>query len=106
MISHGAVTCGRIERESDWGFEMVVTQRSGKSLRRLAAVVGGGAMVALGVVGALTAGGGSATHVNLSVSEMTMGATQTADYTETSVQTSVAAPGDKATPPCGFASSC
>jgi hypothetical protein len=106
MKFHGVVAGGRHERESDWGFEMVVTQRSGKTVRRLAAVVGGGAIVALGVVGGLTAGGGATTHVNLSVSEMTMGATQTADYTETSVQTSVAVPADKASPPCGFSSAC
>jgi hypothetical protein len=106
MGSHGVVASGCSERESDWGSEMVVIRRSRKKAKTFAAVVGGGAMVALGAVGALTGGGGSAAPVTLSVGEMTMGATATADYTETSVQTSVALPADKATPPCGFASSC
>jgi hypothetical protein len=85
---------------------MVVTQRSGKSVKTLAAVVGGGAMVALGIVGALSGGSSAQAPAVLSVGVMTMGATATADYTETSMATSLAAPGDKATPPCGFGTSC
>ena len=85
---------------------MVVTQRSGKSVKALAAVVGGGAMVALGIVGALSGGSSAQAPAVLSVGVMTMGATATADYTETSMATSLAAPGDKATPPCGFGTSC
>ena len=106
MDSHGVAASGRSERESDWGIEMVVTRRSGKSVKTFAAVVGGGAMVALGIVGALSAGSSAPAPAVLSVGELTMGATATADYTETSVQTSVALPGDKATPPCGFSSAC
>lgn len=85
---------------------MAAIRRFNTKARTIAAVVGGGAMVAMGVVGAMTAGGGSSAPSYVSVGEMTMGATATADYTETSVQTSVALPGDKATPPCGFSSGC
>jgi hypothetical protein len=96
----------RSEQDSDWGIEMVVTQRSGKTVKRLAAVVGGGALVAIGVMSAIIGGGGSAAHVTLSVGVMTMGATQTADYAKTSIETTMAVPAAKATPPCGFSSSC
>ena len=106
MESHGVTASGRSARESDWGIEMVVTRRSGKSVKTLAAVVGGGAMVVLGIVGALSGGSSAPAPAVLSVGEMTMGATATADYTETSMATSLAAPGDKATPPCGFKSGC
>ena len=85
---------------------MVVIRRSRKKATTFAAVIGGCAMVALGVVGALSGGSSAPAPAVLSVGEMTMGATATADYTETSVQTSVALPGDKATPPCGFSSAC
>jgi hypothetical protein len=86
--------------------EMVVTRRSGKSVKTLAAVVGGGAMVALGIVGSLSGSSSSQAPAVLSVGVMTMGATATADYTETSMATSLAAPGQKATPPCGFKTAC
>ena len=76
-------------------------------IKTLAAVLGGSAMIGLGAAGVLIGGGvGSAAPVMLSVGEMTMGDTATADYTETSVPTSVAVPGDKASPPCGFSSGC
>jgi hypothetical protein len=106
MVSHGVAACGRSEQDTDWGNEMVVTQRSGKTVKTFAGVVGGGALVAMGVVSALTAGSSPGAHQSIAVGEMTMGDTVTADYTETSVQTSVALPADKATPPCGFSSSC
>ncbi len=73
-------------------------RRLNMKVKTVAAVVGGGAMVALGVVGAASAGSGPAAPSVLSVGEMTMGNTATADYTETSVQTSVAVPADKAKP--------
>jgi hypothetical protein len=63
-------------------------------------------MVALGIVGALSGGSSAQAPAVLSVGVMTMGATATADYTETSIATSMALPGDKATPPCGFGTSC
>jgi hypothetical protein len=76
------------------------------NLKTVAAVVGGGAMVALGVVGGISAGSGpSAAPSVLSVGEMTMGDTATVEYSSTE-ETSVAAPADKATPPCGFNSGC
>ena len=77
---------------------MAVTQRSGKPVKMFAAVVGGRAMVALGVVGALSGGSSPATHQVIATGEMTMGATATADYTETSIETSMAVPADKAKP--------
>ena len=77
---------------------MVVTQQSGKSVKTLAAVVGGGAMVALGIVGALSGGSSAQAPAVLSVGEMTMGATATADYSETTIATSLAVPADKAPP--------
>ena len=98
MESHGVAASGRSARESDWGTEMVVTQRSGKSVKTLAAVVGGGAMVALGIVGALSGGSSAQAPAVLSVGEMTMGATATADYSETTIATSLAVPADKAPP--------
>ncbi len=85
---------------------MAEIRRTGKRVKALAAVLGGGAMVALGVVGAVTGGSAPAGPSVMSAGEMTMGATVTADYTETSVQTSMATPGDKAAPPCGFKSGC
>jgi hypothetical protein len=105
MVSHGVAACGRSEQDSDWGNEMVVTQRSGKTVKTFAAVVGGGALVAIGVVSALTAGSSPGAH-QVATGVMTMGSTATADYTETSVQTSMALPADKATPPCGFKGGC
>ena len=74
-------------------------------VKLFAAVVGAGAMVALGVGGAVTGGGGSAAPATLSVGEMTMGDTETAAYSATE-QTSMAVPADKAAPPCGFNSGC
>jgi hypothetical protein len=74
---------------------MLVTRRSGKSVKMFAAVVGGGAMVALGAAGVLTSS--SETPVNLSVGEMTMGATDTVAYSAT-METSMAVPADKAPP--------
>jgi hypothetical protein len=97
MASHGVVATGRSERESDWGIEMAVTQRSGKPVKMFAAVVGGGAMVALGVVGALAGGSSAPAPAVLSVGEMTMGATATVGYSAT-METSMAVPADKAPP--------
>jgi hypothetical protein len=76
---------------------MVVIRRSGKRAKVLAAVVGGGAMVALGIVGALTGGSSPGTPVVLSVGEMTMGATDTVAYSQT-IATSMAVPAVKAPP--------
>jgi hypothetical protein len=76
---------------------MVVTRRSGKSVKTLAAVVGGGAMVVLGIVGALSGGSSAPAPAVLSVGEMTMGATATAAYSAT-IETSMAVPTDKAPP--------
>jgi hypothetical protein len=75
-------------------------------VKTFAAVVGGGAMVGLGVVGALSGGSSPATHQFVATSQMTLGSTATADYTETSMATSAATPAAKATPPCGFSSAC
>jgi hypothetical protein len=86
---------------------MAVNRRYDTKLRTLAAVAGGAAVVALGVVGAASSGNAPATTPSVvSVGEMTLGNTVTADYTETSVQTSVAAPTEKASPPCGFNTAC
>jgi hypothetical protein len=86
---------------------MARNRRLNLKAKTVAAVAGGGAMIALGVVGGISAGSGPAAGPSvLSVGEMTLGNTQTADYTETSVQTSVALPADTATPPCGFKSGC
>jgi hypothetical protein len=72
-----------------------------------AAVVGVSAAFALGALGAATTPADSVEGPAIvSAGEMTMGDTATADYTETSVQTSMAVPGDKASPPCGFSDSC
>jgi hypothetical protein len=76
---------------------MAVTQRSGKPVKMFAAVVGGGAMVALGVVGALSGGSSAPAPAVLSVGEMTMGATATVGYSAT-IETSMAVPADKAAP--------
>jgi hypothetical protein len=98
MAFHGIAATGRSARQSDWGIEMAVTQRSGKPVKMFAAVVGGGALVALGVVGALSGGSSPATHQDIATGEMTMGGTATANYTETSIETSMAVPADKAKP--------
>jgi hypothetical protein len=77
---------------------MAVIRRSGKKAKVLAAVVGGGAMVALGTISALAGGGSSAGGpAILSVGEMTMGATDTVAYSQT-IATSMAVPADKAPP--------
>ena len=84
---------------------MAGTRRLDTKIKTIAAVVGGGAMVALGVVGAVTSGSGPAAPAVLSVGQMTMGATATVAYSATE-QTSMAVPVDKAKPPCGFNSGC
>ena len=84
---------------------MVVNQRNGIKLKALAAVVGGGALITLGAVGALTGGSSPDAPTVMSVGEMTMGDTATAAYSATE-ETSVAVPGDKAAPPCGFSNGC
>ncbi|RDH76780.1 hypothetical protein DVS77_18160 [Mycolicibacterium moriokaense] len=71
----------------------------------LAAVVGGGAVLTMGVLAASSGESRPAAPVVLSVGEMTMGATATAAYSATEA-TSEAVPADKATPPCGFESAC
>jgi hypothetical protein len=75
------------------------------AVKKLAAVIGGGAMVALGVVGAFTGGGQAAAPSVVSAPEMSMADTATAAYSATE-ETSMAVPADKASPPCGFSSSC
>jgi hypothetical protein len=85
-------------------FQMAVIRRSRKA-KIVAAVAGSGAVLTLGVLGAVSGGSHPAAPKVLSVSEMTMGNTATVQYSETE-QTSVAVPGDKASPPCGFESSC
>jgi hypothetical protein len=83
---------------------MAVIRRPGK-VKLLAAAVGGGATLTLGVLGAVS-GGSEPTHpLVLSVGELTMGGTATAAYSAT-IATSLAVPTDKATPPCGFGTSC
>jgi hypothetical protein len=74
---------------------------------RAALVVGAAALA----VGAFTAALGQemASHpapITLSVSEMTLGDTETPTSVPTAAPVSVAAPDDKATVPCGFTSSC
>ena len=76
---------------------MAGTQRLGAKAKTVAAVVGGGAMVALGVVGAVSGGSESSAPSIVSVGEMTMGATATAAYSAT-METSMAVPQDKAKP--------
>lgn len=71
----------------------------------LAAVVGGGALITLGAVGALNGDTSTGAPVVTSAGEMTMGDTATAAYSATE-ETSMAAPGDTAAPPCGFNSGC
>ena len=73
-------------------------RRLNTKAKMIAAVVGGGAMMALGVAGAISGGSGPAAPAVVSAPKMTMGDTATADYTETSVQTSMAVPADKAKP--------
>ncbi len=83
--------------------EMTVNRRPVKRVKTLAAVVGGAALITLGTVGALSGGSSSgAGPAVMSAGEMTMGDTATAEYSETTIATSVAVPGDKAAPPCGF----
>ncbi len=73
--------------------------------KTIAAVVGGGAMVALGVVGTFTGGSGPSAHTVVSEPEMSIGSTATAAYSANE-ETSMAVPTDKASAPCGFTSSC
>jgi hypothetical protein len=84
---------------------MVVNQRHGIKFKTLAAVVGGAALITLGTVGALTGGSSSGAPAVMSAGEMTVGDTATAAYSATE-ETSMAVPGDKAAPPCGFNSGC
>jgi hypothetical protein len=74
-------------------------------IKKLAAAVGGGAMVALGVAGMFTSNGGPSAPAVVSAPEMSIGSTATAAYSATE-ETSMAVPTDKATAPCGFGSSC
>ena len=77
---------------------MAVIRRPGKRVKTFAALVGGGAMVAMGVVTALTGGGSSGAPARvMSVGEMTMGDTATVGYSAT-IETSMAVPADKAKP--------
>ena len=76
---------------------MAGIRRFDTKVKTAAAVVGGGAMVALGIVGAISAGSGPANPSVMSAGEMTMGSTATAGYSATLV-TSVAVPTDKAKP--------
>ncbi len=78
---------------------------AGNRVKTLAAVIGGGAMVALGVVGVFTGSSGPSGPAVVSAPEMSMGSTATAGYSATE-ETSMAVPTDKATAPCGFSSSC
>jgi hypothetical protein len=84
---------------------MVVNQRPGIKIKALAAIVGGGALITLGAVSALSEGGSPAAPAVVSAGEMTVGDTATAAYSATE-ETSMAVPGDKAPPPCGFNSGC
>ncbi|OBB01808.1 hypothetical protein A5662_13050 [Mycobacteriaceae bacterium 1482268.1] len=63
----------------------------------IAAVAGGGAIVALGIAGAFTGGSAPAATSVESASHMTLGSTATAAYSATE-QTSMAVPTDKAPP--------
>jgi hypothetical protein len=83
---------------------MAVIRRPGK-VKLLAAIAGGGAMLTLGVLGAMSGGTEPAAPMVLSVGEMTMGDTATVGYSATEA-TSLAVPTDKASPPCGFGTSC
>lgn len=74
-------------------------------VKTFAAVVGGGAMVALGVIGGAMAGNGPSAPATVSAPEMSLGDTATAAYSATE-ETSMAVPTDKASAPCGFASGC
>jgi hypothetical protein len=65
--------------------------------KTFAAVIGGGAMVALGVAGMLTGSSGHGAPAVVSASQMTMGATATVAYSATA-ETTVAVPVDKAKP--------
>ena len=82
---------------SDWGSEMAVIRRPGKRVKTFAAVLGGGAMVALGAVSAFTGGGSSGAPAMVSATQMTMGDTATVNYSATE-ETSMAVPTDKAPP--------
>ena len=76
-----------------------------KRVKTLAAVVGGSAMVALGVAGMFTGNDGPSAPAVVSAPEMSIGSTATEAYSATE-ETSMAVPTDKATAPCGFGSSC
>src|ERR1700710_1484856 len=84
---------------------MVVNQRHGIKFKALAAVVGGAALITLGTVGALSEGAGPAAPSVMSAGEMTVGDTAPAGDSATE-EPSMAVPGDKASPPCGFNSGC
>jgi hypothetical protein len=80
-----------------WDGEMAGSRRLGNRIKMIAALVGGGAMVALAAVGALTGGGGTTATAVVSAPQMTMGATATVAYSATE-ETSMAVPTDKAKP--------
>ncbi|HKV19798.1 MAG TPA: hypothetical protein VJR50_12250 [Mycobacterium sp.] len=65
--------------------------------KTFAAVIGGGAMVALGVAGMLTGSSGQGAPTVVSASHMTLGDTATVAYSATE-STTVAVPVDKAKP--------
>lgn len=67
------------------------------TVKTLAAMIGGGALVALGAVGMLTGGSGPGAPTVMSAPEMSMGSTATAAYSATE-ETSMAVPVDKAKP--------
>jgi hypothetical protein len=83
----------------------MANRRPVDKFKALAAIVGAGALVTLGTVGALSVGSSTEAPVVMSVGEMTMGDTETAAYSATEA-TSMAVPAEKASPPCGFSSSC
>jgi hypothetical protein len=83
----------------------MANRRPISKVKALAAIVGGGALVTLGMVSAIDAGSSASAPVVMSVGEMTMGDTETAAYSATEA-TSVAVPADKASAPCGFESAC
>jgi hypothetical protein len=68
-----------------------------KKVKAIAAAAGGGALVALGIVGVLTGGTGPATPAVVSAPQMSLGDTATAAYSATE-ETSMAVPVDKAPP--------
>ena len=67
------------------------------AVKTVAAVIGGGAMVALGAFGVFSGGSAPTAHMVVSAPEMSLGSTATAAYSATE-ETSMAVPTDKAKP--------